>query len=130
MLFLWKIKVTKAFQKILDKSNCKSNKIWVDKSSKFYDTSMKPWLAKDAIEIYSTFGRKSCYCWKIHWKLKKWNLYIHDINIKKNIYVNKLDDKVSKYNNKYHNATKMKPVDIKSDTYITIVKRLMIRILI
>ena len=54
--------MTKAFQKILDKSNCKSNKVWVDKGSKFYNTSMKPWLAKDAIEIYSTFGRKSYYC--------------------------------------------------------------------
>ena len=49
---------------------------------------------------------------------------------KKNVYINKLDDKVNKYNNKYQNATKMKPVDVKSDTYITIVKRLMIRILI
>ena len=49
---------------------------------------------------------------------------------KKNVYINKLDDKVNKYNNKYQNATKMKPVDVKSDTYITIVKKLMIRILI
>ena len=54
--------MTKAFQKTLDKSNCKSNKIWVSKGSKFYNTSVKPWLAKDAIEIHSTFGRKSCYC--------------------------------------------------------------------
>ena len=49
---------------------------------------------------------------------------------KKHVYIDKLDDKVNKYNNKYHNVTKMKPVDVKSDTYITIVKRLMIRILI
>ena len=49
---------------------------------------------------------------------------------KKNVYINKLEDKVNKYNNKYQNATKMKPVDVKSDTYITIVKKLMIRILI
>ena len=49
---------------------------------------------------------------------------------KKHVYTDKLDDKVNKYNNKYHNVTKMKPVDVKSDTYITIVKRLMIRILI
>ena len=124
--------MTKAFQKILDKSNCKSNKIWVSKGRKFYNTSVKPWLAKDAIEIFSTFGRKSCYCWKIHWKLKKWNFYIHDINIKKkkHVYIDKLDDKVNTYNKKYHDVTKMKPVDVKSDTYITIVKRLMIRILI
>ena len=58
-------------------------------------------------------------------------IYIYMTSIsKKNIYIKKLDDKVSKYNNKYHDATKMKPVDVKSDTYITIVKKLMIRILI
>ena len=49
---------------------------------------------------------------------------------KKHVYIDKLDDKVNKYNKKYHDVTKMKPADVKSDTYITIVKRLMIRILI
>ena len=34
------------------------------------------------------------------------------------INVNKLDDIVNKYNNKYHNAIKVKPVDVKSSTYI------------
>ena len=36
-----KITITKAFQKILDKSNRKPNKIWVDKGSEFCSTSMK-----------------------------------------------------------------------------------------
>ena len=42
-----------AFQKILDKSNCKPNKIWVAKGSKFYNRSMKSWIEKKAIEMYS-----------------------------------------------------------------------------
>ena len=29
-------------------------KIWVDKGSKFYNGSMKPWLEKNDIEMYST----------------------------------------------------------------------------
>ena len=33
--------ITNAFQKFLDKSNCKPNKIWVDKGSEFYSRSMK-----------------------------------------------------------------------------------------
>ena len=33
--------ITNAFQKILRESHCKSNKIWVDKGSKFYNRSMK-----------------------------------------------------------------------------------------
>ena len=40
------IEITDAFQKILDKSNCKPNKIWVDKGSEFYNVSMKSWLQK------------------------------------------------------------------------------------
>ena len=40
------IAITNAFQKILDESNSKPNKIWADKNSEFYDGSMKSWLEK------------------------------------------------------------------------------------
>ena len=36
--------------------------------------------------------------------------------ILKNVYIDKLDDIVNKYNNTYHNTIKMKPVDVKSST--------------
>ena len=38
--------ITNAFQKILDESNRKLKKIWVDKGSEFYNRSMKSWLEK------------------------------------------------------------------------------------
>ena len=38
--------VTNAFQKILDESNGKPNKIWVDKGSEFYIRSNKSWVEK------------------------------------------------------------------------------------
>ena len=38
--------------------------------------------------------------------------------ISKNIYVDKSDDKVNKYNNTYHKTIKMKPADVKPSTYI------------
>ena len=47
------ITITNAFQKILDESNRKSNKIWVDKGSEFYNTSMKSFLQNNVIEMYS-----------------------------------------------------------------------------
>ena len=34
------------------------------------------------------------------------------------MYFDKLHDAVNKYTNRYHNTTKMKPLDIKSSTYI------------
>ena len=36
----------------------------------------------------------------------------------KNLYIDQLDDLVNEYNNTYHSATKMKPADVKSTTFI------------
>ena len=49
-----------------------------------------------------------------------WNLkeYLKESSISKNVYINKLDDIVNKYNNTYHRTIKMKPVDVKSNAYI------------
>ena len=47
------ITITVAFQKILDESGHKLNKIWVDKGSEFYNRSMKTWLQDNYIEMYS-----------------------------------------------------------------------------
>ena len=41
-----------AFQKMLDDSDRKPNKIWVDKGSKFYNSSFKKWLKDNDIEMY------------------------------------------------------------------------------
>ena len=40
------------------------------------------------------------------------------ILISKNAYIDKLDDIVNEYNNTYHRTIKMKPVDVKDNTYI------------
>ena len=40
------------------------------------------------------------------------------ISISKNVYINKLDDIVNEYNNTYHRTIKMKPIEIKDNTYI------------
>ena len=39
-------------------------------------------------------------------------------SISKNVYIDKLDDIVNKYNNNYYSSMKMRPVDVKSKTYI------------
>ena len=39
-------------------------------------------------------------------------------SVSKNVYIVKLDPIVNKYNNTYHSTSKMKPVDVKSNTYI------------
>ena len=42
----------------------------------------------------------------------------------KNVYIDKLNDTVNKYNNTYHSTIKMKPIDVKSNTYIDSIKEI------
>ena len=42
--------------------------------------------------------------------------------ISKNLYINKLDDIVNEYNNTYHRTIKMKPIEVKNNTYIDSIK--------
>ena len=39
-------------------------------------------------------------------------------SISKNVYIDKLNTIVNKYNNTYHTTIKMKPIDVKDNTYI------------
>ena len=39
-------------------------------------------------------------------------------SISKNVHIDKLDDIVKEYNNTYHTSIKMKPTDVKDNTYI------------
>ena len=43
-------------------------------------------------------------------------------SVSKNVYIDKLDDIATKYNNTYHRTIKMKPIDVKDNTYINIDK--------
>ena len=48
----------------------------------------------------------------------KTKIYEYMTSISKIVYINKLDDIVGEYNNAYHITIKMKPVDVKDNTYI------------
>ena len=47
------VSIADAFQKILDDSNRKPNKIWVNKGSEYYNSSFKKSLKDSGIEMYS-----------------------------------------------------------------------------
>ena len=69
--------ITNPFQKILNESNCKPNKICLDKGSKFYKRSIESFLQNNSIE--------------------KNEFYKYMASISKNAYIIKLDDTVNKY---------------------------------
>ena len=65
------ITITNAFQKKLDESNRKPNKIWLDKVSEFYNRSVKSFLLNNDVEIYSTYNEeKTVYSEKFIGTLK------------------------------------------------------------
>ena len=48
--------IVEGFKKVLDDSNRKPNKIWVDHGSEFYNNKLKSFLKGNDIEMYSTFN--------------------------------------------------------------------------
>ena len=113
------ITITNAFQKTLKESYRKPNKIWVDKCSEFYKKkSMKSWLGKNAIEMYSAHNEAKSVVTERFIRTLKSKIYKYMTSITKNVYIDKLHDVVNKYNNTYHSTIKMKPVSVKSRAYI------------
>ena len=112
------ITINNAFQKILNESKHKSNEISVDKGSEFYNRSMKSWLEKNDIELYSTHNEGKYVIAERFIRALKNKIYKNMTSVLKNVHIDKLDDIVNKHNNIYHTTIKMKPVDVKSNTYI------------
>ena len=57
-------------------------------------------------------------------KTLKAKIYKYMTAILKNVYIDKLDRIVNKYNNTYHRTIKMKPIDVKDNTYIDFEKEI------
>ena len=112
------ISIAKAFQIILKQSNRKPNKIWVDKGSEFYNDSFKKWLQGNNIVMYSTYNEGKSVVGERFIRTLKSKIYKYMTSISKNVYIDKLDDIVNEYNNAYHTTIKMKPTDVKDNTYI------------
>ena len=112
------ISIVKAFQSILKQSNRKPNKIWVDKGSEFYNAYFKKWLRDNDIVMYSTHNEGKSVVAERFIRTIKSKIYKYMTSISKNVYIDKLDDIVDKYNNTYHTTIKMKPIDVKDNTYI------------
>ena len=103
---------------MLDKSNRKPNKIWVAKGSEFYYRSMKSFFQSNDIEMYSIHNEDIFVVAEKFIRTLKNKIYKYMTSISKNVYIDKLDDLVNKYNSTYYGTIKMKPVDVESKKYI------------
>ena len=79
---------------------------------------MKSWLGKNDIEMYSAHNDGKSVVAERFIRALQNKIFKYMTPVSKNVYINKLDNIVDKYNNAYHSTIKMKPVDVKSNTYI------------
>ena len=99
--------------------------IWgadLDKGSEFFNRSMKLWLEKNDVEMYSTHNEGKSVVAERFIRTIKNKIYKCMTSISKNVFIDKLDDIVDEYNNTYHRTIKMKPTDVKGNAYINIDK--------
>ena len=85
---------------------------------------LKKWLQDNDIVMYSTNNEGKSVVAERFIRTLKSKIYKHMTSISKNVYIDKLDDIVDKYNNTYHTTIKMKPIDVKDNTYINIDKEI------
>ena len=74
--------------------------------------------------MYSTNNKGKSVVAERFIRTLKNKIYKYMTSISKNVYIDKLDDIVKKYNNTYHTSIKMKPVDVKDNTYIDFKKEI------
>ena len=111
------VSIGNAFQSILNSSKREPNKIRIDQGSEFYNNHFKKWLKDYDMEMYSTHNEgKSAVAERFIRTLKN-KIYKHMTAISKNAYFDVLDDIVDEYINTYHKTIKMKPVDVKNDSF-------------
>ena len=116
------ITITNAFQKLMEKSNRKLNRLWVEKGSDFYNRSMKVFLENNNIEMYSTSNEEKSVAAERFIRTLNDKTYKYMTSISKNVYIDKLDEIVYKCNNTYHITIKMEPAAVKPSIYIDLNK--------
>ena len=84
----------------------------------FTTVLLKKWIKDNDIEMYSIHNEGKSFVAEKFIRTLKNKICKYMTSISKKVYINKLDDLVSEYNNTYHRTIKMKPVDVKDKTYI------------
>ena len=76
--------IINAFQNILDNSNRKSNKIWVDQGGEFYNKLFKSFLKINNVEMHSRYNKGKSVAAE-RFKTLKNKIFKHMAAVSKNI---------------------------------------------
>ena len=96
----------------------------IDKGSEFYNNSFKKLLKDNDTEMYSVHNEGKSVVAERFIRTLKNKIYKYMTSITKNVNIHKLCDIVDEFNNTYHRSIKIKPADIKDDTYFDFEKEL------
>ena len=93
------------------------NKIWVDQCSKFKNQLFKNYLRNNNTAKHSPYNEKKSIFAERFIRTLKNKIQQHITVISGDRYFDFLDDIVNKYSNTVHTTIKIKPIDVRSNSY-------------
>ena len=87
--------------------------MWVGKGIEFYNRTVNSFLQNNNIEMYLTHNEGKPVIVERFIRTFKNNVSKYLASISKNVFIDKLEDIINNYNNKYHRTIKVKPVYVK-----------------
>ena len=100
-----------AFIEIVNKSNRKANKLWVDQGRKFYNKLMQEWLDNNSFLMYSTHNEGKSVIVERFIKTLKGKIYKKMTDNDSKSYLSYLNKLVDHYKNTYHHSTNKEPIN-------------------
>ena len=95
--------VLNAFIEIVNESNCKPNKLWVDQGREFYNKLMQEWLDSNVL-MYSAHNEGKSVITERFIKTLKAKIYKKMTANNSKSYLRYLNKLVDQYNNTYHHC--------------------------
>ena len=101
--------ITNAFDSIIQTSNRKPEKLWVDQGSEFFNRVMDQWLKSNNIKRYNTFNEGKAVVIERFNRTLKTRMWKYFSSNNTYNYTGVIDKLISQYNNSKHRSIKMKP---------------------
>ena len=102
--------VLNAFIEIVNESNRKPNKLWVDQGREFYNKFMQEWLDNNYILLYFTNNKGKPAISEMFIKTVKTKIYKKKAANESKSYLPYLNKLVDQYNSTYHHSIDKKPL--------------------
>ena len=104
--------VIHGFIELVNESNCKPNKVWVDQGKEFYNSPVQKWLDDNDILMYSTHNDGKFVVVERFIKTLKGKISKGMTANDSKSYLSYLNKSVDQYNNTYHCSTGKNPIDV------------------